>query len=82
MKRPAQRTCTMGCVDAAQVDVDECKDLSQQYGVKSMPTFKMLRAGAEVDSMNGADEGALREKVVALAGKADVWASAGGGRKL
>jgi len=65
-----------------KVDVDECKDLSQEYGVKSMPTFKMLRAGKEVDEMKGADEGALREKVEALAGKPDRWASAGAGRQL
>ena len=47
-----------------------------------MPTFKMLRAGKEVGSMNGADDGALREKVEGLAGKPDRWASAGAGRKL
>lgn len=65
-----------------KVDVDECKDLSQAYGVQSMPTFKMLRAGKEVDEMKGADDAALREKVEALAGKPDRWASAGSGRQL
>mmetsp|Transcript_23929 Transcript_23929/g.70564 ORF Transcript_23929/g.70564 Transcript_23929/m.70564 type:complete len:258 (-) Transcript_23929:968-1741(-) len=65
-----------------KVDVDECKDVSQQYGVSAMPTFKMFRAGAEVGSMQGADEGALRDKVESLAGKPDRWASAGAGRKL
>ena len=65
-----------------KVDVDECKDLSQQYGVQSMPTFKMLRGGKEVGEMKGADEGALREKVEGLAGKPDRWAAAGSGRQL
>ena len=37
---------------------------------------------AQVDSMQGADENALRQKVEALAGKPDRWASAGGGRAL
>ena len=37
---------------------------------------------AQVGNMQGADEGALREKVEALAGKPDRWASAGGGRAL
>jgi hypothetical protein len=32
--------------------------------------------------MQGADENALRQKVEALAGKPDRWASAGGGRAL
>ena len=39
-----------------KVDVDQCKDLSQQYGVSSMPTFKMFRGGKVVDEMQGADE--------------------------
>jgi len=65
-----------------KVDVDECKDLQQQYGVKSMPTFKMLKGGKEVDEMKGADEGALREKIESLAGQADRWASAGSGKTI
>ena len=65
-----------------KVDVDECKDISQKYGVSAMPTFKMIRGGAEVDSMQGADDGTLREKVIALAGKPDKWAGAGRSRQL
>ena len=64
------------------MDVDECKDLSQQYGVKSMPTFKFIKAGKELDEMKGADEGALREKIEGFAGAPDRWASAGSGRQL
>jgi len=65
-----------------KVDVDQCKDLQSQFGVSAMPTFKMLRNGKEVDSMQGADDAALRAKVEALAGKPDRWASAGAGRSL
>ena len=65
-----------------KVDVDECKEISQQYGVQSMPTFKMFRGGEVVDEMKGADENALKEKVESLAGKADRWASVGQGRQL
>ena len=60
-----------------KVDVDICKELSQSYGVSSMPTFKMIRGGKVVDEMNGADENALKEKIQGLAGKADRWASGG-----
>ena len=73
--------CLLVCV-WSQVDVDECKDLQSQYGVTAMPTFKMLKGGKEVGSMQGADEGALREKIEALAGKPDRWAAAGSGRQL
>lgn len=72
----------MSHVKFLKVDVDQCKDLSQQYGVQSMPTFKMIRGGKEVDEMKGADEAALREKVESLAGAADRWASVGAGRTL
>lgn len=65
-----------------KVDVDECKDLAAQYNVKSMPTFKFMRGGKEVDEMKGADENALKEKIESLAGKADRWASVGSGRTL
>ena len=65
-----------------KVDVDECKEVSQQYGVSSMPTFKMFRGGEVVDTMQGADENALKEKVESLAGKADRWSSVGAGRTL
>ena len=65
-----------------KVDVDECKDISQAYGVKSMPTFKLIKGGKEVGTMAGADEGQLREKVAAHAGKKDRWASAGPAKKL
>mmetsp|Transcript_4533 Transcript_4533/g.11264 ORF Transcript_4533/g.11264 Transcript_4533/m.11264 type:complete len:248 (-) Transcript_4533:265-1008(-) len=69
-------------VKFVKVDVDQAKDVSQQYQVTAMPTFKMLRGGKEVGSMQGADDTALREKIEGLAGKPDRWASAGSGLKL
>jgi thioredoxin len=54
-------------VKFVKVDVDECKDVQQQFGVTSMPTFKFLKGGKEVESMSGADENGLREKVQAKA---------------
>ena len=78
----AAMAAAMPHVRFLKVDVDECKDLSQQFGVQSMPTFKLLRGGKEVGEMKGADEGALREKVEGLAGPADRWSSAGSGKTL
>ena len=64
------------------MDVDECKDLQSQYGVTAMPTFKMLKNSKVVDSMQGADDAALRQKIEGLAGKPDRWGSAGSARAL
>jgi len=65
-----------------KVDVDANKDLAQQYGVKSMPTFKLLRKARVVDDLTGADAEGLRGKVESLAGKASRFAYAGAGRQL
>jgi thioredoxin len=78
----AELAAAMPHVRFLKVDVDQCKDLSQQYGVQSMPTFKMIKGGKEVGDMKGADENALREKIESLAGKPDRWASVGSGRTL
>ena len=32
-------------LSCSEVDVDECKDVSQSYGVQSMPTFVLIRGG-------------------------------------
>ncbi len=81
-RRRARPAAPSSAAARSQVDVDECKDLAAQYGVKSMPTFKFIKGGKEVDEMKGADEGALREKIFELAGSPDRWASAGSGRSL
>merc|ERR1719487_952326 len=65
-----------------KVDVDAHKDLAQQYGVKSMPTFKLLRKAKVVDDLTGADADGLRDKVESLAGKASRFAYTGAGRQL
>lgn len=45
-----------------------------------MPTFKAYKAGKEVETLRGADEGALRKMVAAHAG--DKWDGAGAGQVL
>lgn len=47
----------------AKVDVDAQKPIAQQYGIRAMPTFMLMRNGKEVDSVKGANASAIRELV-------------------
>jgi thioredoxin 1 len=54
----------------AKVDVDNQRDVAQQYGVRAMPTFVILRNGSVLDTIQGANPPALTaavEKAVKLA---------------
>ncbi|KAL1894910.1 hypothetical protein Sste5346_005597 [Sporothrix stenoceras] len=54
----------------AKVDVDNQRDVAQQYGVRAMPTFVILRNGSVIDTIQGANPPALTaavEKAVKLA---------------
>jgi len=44
-----------------KVNVDELKGVSQRYKVEAMPTFKFLKRGKEVHTIQGANEAALRQ---------------------
>ena len=47
-----------------KVNVDENQELSQQFGVRSIPTLGVFKGGKMVDSRVGAlDEGSLKEFV-------------------
>lgn len=55
----------------AKVDVDAQADVAQQYSVRAMPTFLVLRNGSVIDTIQGANPPALIaavEKAVKLAG--------------
>ncbi|KIH93710.1 hypothetical protein SPBR_04362 [Sporothrix brasiliensis 5110] len=54
----------------AKVDVDNQREIAQQYGVRAMPTFVILRNGSVIDTIRGANPPALTsavEKAVKLA---------------
>ena len=42
-----------------KIDVDEMKELSQQYNISCMPTFKIIKAGQVVGELEGADKDGL-----------------------
>lgn len=46
-----------------QIDVDENVDLAKQYGIRSIPTFVILRDGEEVERIVGA---VTKEKLIEL----------------
>jgi len=46
-----------------KVDVDECPDTAQSQQVQAMPTFNFYKSCAKIDSMRGANEAALEEKI-------------------
>ncbi|KAK3944038.1 thioredoxin-like protein [Diplogelasinospora grovesii] len=54
-----------------KVDVDNQRDVAQQYSVRAMPTFLILHKGSVIDTIQGANPPALTaavEKAIKLAG--------------
>lgn len=50
-----------------KVDVDAMASISQECGIRAMPTFHMYKNGEKVDELVGANVDTLKEKVAALA---------------
>ncbi|CAK7201620.1 hypothetical protein SEUCBS139899_004328 [Sporothrix eucalyptigena] len=64
----------------AKVDVDSQREVAQQYGVRAMPTFVILKNGSVIDTIQGANPPALTsavEKAVKLAGAGSTFSTPG-----
>jgi len=46
-----------------KVNVDDCKMLAENQGIKAMPTFQFYRNGRKIDEFKGADLGTLRSRI-------------------
>jgi len=46
-----------------KVDVDELKDVSEEWAVEAMPTFLFLKEGKEVDKLVGAKKEELQKLI-------------------
>lgn len=69
----------------AKVNVDNQKEIAQMYSVRAMPTFKILRNGSVIETIQGANPPALTaavEKAVKLAGPGGGNSWGAGGRTL
>ncbi|KAL3602187.1 thioredoxin trx1 [Fusarium poae] len=50
----------------AKVDVDQAEDVSQEYGIRAMPTFMAFQNGEKVDEVLGADPSKLERLIASL----------------
>ncbi|KAL2510188.1 Thioredoxin H2 [Forsythia ovata] len=46
-----------------KIDVDELDDVAQEFGVKAMPTFLLIKKGKEVDKLVGAKKDDLQKMI-------------------
>lgn len=51
-----------------KIDVDECSDISESYGVTAMPTFIFLRNKVKIAQLTGGDKKELENKLAELCG--------------
>ncbi|KAI3748054.1 hypothetical protein L6452_10884 [Arctium lappa] len=51
-------------IDFIKIDVDELKDVAQEFGVQAMPTLVLLKQGKEVERVVGAKKDELEKKIL------------------
>jgi thioredoxin len=54
-----------------KVDVDKCQETAATNGITAMPTFLFFRNKTKIDTLRGADPGALEEKIQKWYGSGD-----------
>ncbi|TGZ85468.1 thioredoxin-domain-containing protein [Ascodesmis nigricans] len=59
----ALKYASPGKVVFAKCDVDSCQEVAQQFSVRAMPTFVIIKNRSEVDRIQGADRSALTAAV-------------------
>ncbi|KAE8167821.1 thioredoxin [Aspergillus tamarii] len=50
-----------------KVNVDEQEDISQEVGIRAMPTFQVFKDGQKIDELVGADPSKLEQLVLSHA---------------
>nr|BAE16559.1 thioredoxin h [Codonopsis lanceolata] len=48
------------------VDVDDVQEVASKYEVKAMPTFVLMKEGAQVDKLIGANPDEIRKRIESL----------------
>ncbi|KEP54238.1 thioredoxin [Rhizoctonia solani 123E] len=61
MIAPKYETLANECPEIifTKVDVDAVPELSQQYGIRAMPTFKVVKDGEDLETLQGANAAKL-----------------------
>ena len=59
---------THWAVLAQQIDIDKCRELSEEESIQSVPTFKIFRQGEEVKEINGANGSELQRVLSGYSG--------------
>ncbi|KAH7243633.1 thioredoxin-like protein, partial [Fusarium redolens] len=52
-----------GSIYFIKVNVDDAEDVSQEYGIRAMPTFMVFKDGEKADEVVGADPSKLERLV-------------------
>ncbi|KAI7999565.1 Thioredoxin-like protein CXXS1 [Camellia lanceoleosa] len=55
------------------VDVDDVKEVATKYEVKAMPTFLLLKDGAQVDKIVGANPDEIKKRIEGLVQSTHVY---------
>ncbi|KAL7212035.1 hypothetical protein ACSBR2_014821 [Camellia fascicularis] len=55
------------------VDVDDVKEVATKYEVKAMPTFLLMKDGAQVDKIVGANPDEIKKRIEGLVQSTHVY---------